>query len=71
MLPDRSLFNGTKISENAKIWQLLVNLKFAVKQCYQTGHFFIGQKLVKNDKIWRLLGKLKLDVKHCYQTGHI
>ena len=59
------------IASYGQFWLILENLKFEVKQCYQTGHFFTGQKLVKKAKIWRLLGKLKLDVKYCYQTGHI
>ena len=36
------ILNGQKLIENAKIcplWRVFENLKFAVKQRYQTGHF--------------------------------
>ena len=39
------------------------NLNLAVKQCYQTGHFF-GQKLGENAKI----EKLKCDILGDFQT---
>ena len=35
-------FDWTKIIKNAKngqFWRVIVNLKFALKQCSQTGHF--------------------------------
>ena len=28
-----------KIAKNGQFWRLFENLKLAVKQCYQTGHF--------------------------------
>ena len=40
------------------IWRVFENLKRAVKQCYQTGHFLIGQKLVENTQNQ----KLKCDI---------
>ena len=43
--------SGQKFMKNAKnsqIWRVFQNLKLAVKQCYQIGHFFnitkIGEK---------------------------
>ena len=36
------IFSGQKLIKNAKNgpnWRVFENLKFAVKQCYQTGHF--------------------------------
>ena len=36
------ILGGQKLIKNAKngpFWQVLENLKLAVKQCYQTGHF--------------------------------
>ena len=34
--------------------EFFVNLKLMVKQCYQTGHFWIRQKLMENAKIEKL-----------------
>ena len=31
--------SGQKFTKSAKKWPIFDNLKFAVKQCYQTGHF--------------------------------
>ena len=36
------ILSGQKFIKNAKnspFWRVFENLKFAVKQCYQTGHF--------------------------------
>ena len=36
------ILSGQKLIKNAKngsFWQVFENLKLAVKQCYQTGHF--------------------------------
>ena len=36
------ILSGQKLTKNAKngpFWQVFENLKLAVKQCYQTGHF--------------------------------
>ena len=36
------ILSGKKLSKNAKnslLWRIFGNLKIAVKQCYQTGHF--------------------------------
>ena len=36
------IWSGQKLIKNAKngpFWELFENLKYAVKQCYQTGHF--------------------------------
>ena len=36
------ILSGQKLIKNAKndpFWRVFVNLKLAVKQCYQTGHF--------------------------------
>ena len=33
------------------IWRVFEKLKLAVKQCYQTGQYFIEHKLVENAKI--------------------
>ena len=37
------ILNGQKLIKNAKngqFWRVFENLKLAVKQCYQTGHFY-------------------------------
>ena len=59
--------SGQKLIKNAKngpFWRVFENLKFAVKQCYQTGQFLIGQKLVENAKIQ----KFKCDILNDFQT---
>ena len=47
---------------NSSIWRVFENLKFAVKQCYQT--CLIGQKLVENAKI----ENFKCDIFSNFQT---
>ena len=54
-----------KIAKNGPFWQVFENLKLAVKQCYQTSHFFIVQKLVKNAKISILNETFIVISKHC------
>ena len=44
------ILSGQKFIKNAKNSQFK-NLKLAVIQCYQTGHFYSDQKLVENAKI--------------------
>ena len=53
-----------KNARNYPIWRVFENLKLAVKQSYQTGHFFIGQRLAENDKIQ----KFKWDIFGDFQT---
>ena len=48
------ILSGQMLIKNAKngpIWRVFENLKLAIEQCYQTGHFLLGQKLVENTKI--------------------
>ena len=55
------ILSGQKLVQNAKnspLWRVFENLKLAVKQCYQTGQFFMGQKLAENAKI----EKFKCDI---------
>ena len=42
------IMSGQKFMKNAKnsqIWRVFQNLKLAVKQCYQIGHFFNSTKI--------------------------
>jgi len=48
------VLSGQKLMQNPQngpFWRVFENLKFAVKQCYQTGQVSKGQKLVKNAKM--------------------
>ena len=58
------VYSLIKNAKNGPVWRVFENLKLAVKQCYQTGQFFIGQKLVENAKI----EKLKCDILGDFQT---
>ena len=49
-----------KNAKNGQFWIVFENLKFVVKQCYQT---FSGQKLVGNARIQ----KLKCDISGDFQ----
>ena len=49
------ILSGQKLIKNVKngqFWRVFENLKLAVKQCYQTGHF-------KKDKNWWKMPKVK------------
>ena len=34
-----NILSGQKFIKNGRFWRVFENLKLAVKQCYQTGHF--------------------------------
>ena len=53
---DKSSLEMPKMIIVASFWKL--------KQCYQTGHFFIGHKIVENTKI----KKVKCDILGDFQT---
>ena len=47
------ILSGQKLIRNAKkgqFWRVFENLKFAVKQCYQTCQFSQDKKLLENAK---------------------
>ena len=49
------ILSGLKFNKNAKngqFWRVFENLKLAVKQCYQTGHFQLDKFFLKNTTFW-------------------
>ena len=53
--------SSLKMPQNGQFWRFYVNLKLAVKQCYQTGHFL-------TDKNWWEMTKFKCDILSNFQT---
>ena len=49
--PRKSLIHIKKNAKNGQFGEFFEKLKLAVKQCYQTGQYFIEHKLVENAKI--------------------
>ena len=47
-----SIFNGQKLTKKWSKLAIFENLKFAVKQCYQTGHFSTGKYQNSNATFW-------------------
>ena len=50
-------FEWTKVHEKCQkwsIWRVFENLKLAVKQCYQIGHFFNKTKICEKCQNWKI-----------------